>query len=207
MQELEPHSEALMQLRSMIDGMDIYLIDQILKGRLHMDHHILDAGCGGGRNLKWFLEHGHKISALDRDADCIERLSKEHPESRESFHVGDLSSMPYADGTFDYVISSAVLHFAQSVPHFWRLLEEHWRILRPGGTFFVRMASDIGIKHFCQPVSEGIYRIPDGSTRFLLTRSILLEWSNRFGFEWIERFKTTNVDDIRCMSTLVVRKR
>jgi len=41
-------------LKEAINGTDIYLLDQILKDRYETGDKILDAGCGKGRNLKWF---------------------------------------------------------------------------------------------------------------------------------------------------------
>ncbi|MFT7589654.1 MAG: tellurite methyltransferase, partial [Limisphaerales bacterium] len=67
-------------------GMDIYLIDQILKGRYSEGEKILDAGAGSGRNLNWFLANKFDLSACDQNPksrDLIQaRYLDVYPESK-----------------------------------------------------------------------------------------------------------------------------
>jgi ubiquinone/menaquinone biosynthesis C-methylase UbiE len=86
------------------------------------------------------------------------------------------------------------------------MLAEMVRVLKPGGSLFIRMTSDIGIEDKVKPSGNGVYIIPDGSKRFLLTRTLLADIPNKVPLSFIEPFKTVNVDDIRCMSTLVLQK-
>ncbi|MBK9569159.1 MAG: class I SAM-dependent methyltransferase [Chitinophagaceae bacterium] len=53
---------------------------------------------------------------------------------------------------------------------------------------------------------DHVYKIPDGSTRFLLTRPLLTSSMLQNNLSFLEPLKTVNVDDIRCMSTLVLQK-
>ena len=53
--------------------------------------------------------------------------------------------MSFADDIFDFVFSSAVLHFARDEGHRRDTVGEMWRVLRRGGVFFARLASGIGI--------------------------------------------------------------
>jgi tellurite methyltransferase len=80
------------------------------------------------------------------------------------------------------------------------------RVLKPGGSLFIRMTSDIGIENKVKVINDGVYLIPDGSTRFLLTKSLLASIFQQYPLSFIEPFKTVNVDDMRCMSTLVLQK-
>lgn len=80
------------------------------------------------------------------------------------------------------------------------------RILKPGGTIFIRMTSDIGIESKVVHIAEGVYLIPDGSNRFLLTRSLLTACMQQNKLSFLEPLKTVNVDDTRCMSTLLLQK-
>ena len=128
---------------------DIYLFDQILKGRIGPDMRVLDAGCGGGRNLIYLMRAGADVYGVDRDPRAIEHLvelaGQILPEdSTERFHRGELTDLPFADAHFDAVICSAVLHFADHEQHFDDMVAEMWRVLRPGGIFFARLASTIG---------------------------------------------------------------
>jgi len=185
---------------------DIYVIDQIMKGRYKATERILDAGCGNGRNLSWFLHAGAEIYGIDQDSVAIANIVHRFPDLDSRFYVGSLEAMPFEDDFFDHIISSAVLHFANGTEEFWQLFSEHLRILRADGTFFMRMASDIGIASKLSPSHDGVYKIPDGSERFLLTRDLLHRMLSRFDIRLIEPLKTTNVADLRCMSTLIFKK-
>jgi tellurite methyltransferase len=99
-----------------------------------------------------------------------------------------------------------VLHFAQSVEAFHKQIAELFRVLAPGVILFVRMTSDIGLPDTTEDQGNGRYLIPDGSVRFLLTRGLIEQIVDKFSWQLIEPVKTTVVDDVRCMTTLVFRK-
>ena len=46
---------------------DIYLFDQILRGRIARGMRVLDAGCGSGRNLVYLLREGYEVFGVDAD--------------------------------------------------------------------------------------------------------------------------------------------
>jgi tellurite methyltransferase len=185
---------------------DIYLIDQIMKGRFKVDDIILDAGCGTGRNLHWFLQNHFNIQGIDIHVDAIQELKGTYPYATAGFKVASLEETGFTDNFFDHIICSAVLHFANNTAQFNCMLAEMVRILKPGGTLFIRMTSDIGIEDKVEPVGNGVYIIPDGSTRFLLTRTLLAHCIKQYKFSFVEPLKTVNVDDVRCMSTLLLQK-
>ncbi len=188
--------------------MDIYLLDQIMKGRYQPRQKILDAGCGGGRNMKWFLQNDFEIYGVDSSQAAIIHL-KDVNQSLPSprLQVADLAKLPFEENYFDHVICSAVLHFANDIDHFKQMLAEMLRVLSSTGTLFIRMASDIGIEDKVKLISNGNYQIPDGSMRFLLTRPLLAECMSEFNLLFLEPLKTTNVNDQRCMSTLILQKK
>jgi ubiquinone/menaquinone biosynthesis C-methylase UbiE len=191
----------------LLGNTDIYLIDQILKGRYDQHDRILDAGCGHGRNMHWFLYSGMQIFGMDRDNSVIEDLKFRYPELGEArLQVSSVESIPFPDDYFDHVISSAVLHFAEGPDQFLAMWQEMVRVLKPGGSIFVRMASDIGIENRVEPMGNDVCLLPDGSMRFLLTKSWLKSLLDIFPLRFLEPFKTVNVDDLRCMSTLVLQK-
>lgn len=193
--------------RDILGNTDIYLIDQILKGRYARQDRILDAGCGHGRNMHWFLYSGMEIYGIDRDSYVIDELKALHPEiPGERLLSCPVESIPYPDDFFNHIISSAVLHFAEGPDQFLAMWQEMVRVLKPGGSLFVRMASDIGIENRVEPMGSGVYLIPDGSMRFLLTKTWLKTLLDIFPLSLLEPFKTVNVDDLRCMSTLVLQK-
>ena len=175
-----------------------------MKGRYRATDTILDAGCGYGRNLHWFLRSNIVIYGTDRDDGAIHDLRRRHPAIAARFHQAAVEKMPFENEQFDHIISSAVLHFARDTAHFRQMMTEMVRVLKPMGSLFIRMTSDIGIEGRVQLVGDGVYVIPDGSRRFLLTRALLAEVMLENGLSFLEPLKTVNVDDIRCMSTVVV---
>ena len=58
-------------LETQFGQIDIYLFDQLLRGRLTPSMRILDAGCGSGRNLVHLLRRGYEVFAVDLDVDSI----------------------------------------------------------------------------------------------------------------------------------------
>ena len=63
-----------MNLRESFGEIDIYLFDQLLKGRCDLYTSIFDAGCGNGRNLVYFLQQGFEVFAIDRSSKAIEKV-------------------------------------------------------------------------------------------------------------------------------------
>ena len=198
-------------LRENFGDIDIYLFDQIQKGRFSPWMKILDAGCGGGRNIVWLMRNGLDVFAIDRDEDAIgvvRQLAKRlAPElSLENFQMASLESIPFPDEMFDWVLCNAVLHFANDRGQFDRMLAEQWRVLKPGGMFFARLASSIGIEKLLVPPSNGRFLMPDGSERFIVDEQILRHATATVGGRFIEPIKTTNVENLRCMTTWVLVK-
>jgi tellurite methyltransferase len=196
----------LNSIEEIIGSTDIYLVDQIMKGRYKTNDSILDAGCGYGRNLHWFLRNDLGIYGVDQDVNAIHDLQLRHPAVAERFRVCAVEKIPFEEEVFSHVISSAVLHFARDTVHFRRMIAEMVRVLRPSGSLFIRMTSDIGIEDKVQLIGDGVYGIPDGSRRFLLTRTLLEDVMEKNRLFFLEPLKTVNVNDIRCMSTLVLSR-
>ena len=200
-----------MSLHEEFGDLDIYLFDQLLKGRLDASMSILDAGCGGGRNLVYFLRNGFSTFAVDADKRAIEQVRRLASDlacelAEENFLVAEIAELPFANQQFDVVISSAVLHFAKDEAHFNRMLDEMWRVLKPGGMFFARLASSIGIEDRIKQINGRWFLLPDGSKRFVVDEARLLKATKRLNGTWLEPLKTTNVQNLRCMTTWVLRK-
>jgi tellurite methyltransferase len=199
------------ELQEWFGAIDIYLFDQLFKGAFDDRRRVLDAGCGSGRNLPYFLQRGFDVFAADSDPaavavvrDLFARLAPGLPES--NVQTSPLEALPWADGSMHAVISSAVLHFANDERQFGAMVQEMWRVLAPGGLFFARLASSIGIDHLLG-ASSGRLRLPDGSDRFVVSEQMLLHWNARLSARSLEPLKTTNVQNQRCMTTWVIEKR
>jgi tellurite methyltransferase len=198
-------------LQEQFGPIDIYLFDQLLRGRIQPGMRILDAGCGGGRNLVYLLRHGFEIFAVDADAQAVNavrtlaaRLAPALPHA--NFVTAPLDRMPFADAFADLVISSAVLHFAQSDDQFEAMLRGMWRVLKPGGLFFCRLASSIGIENQIVKRSGRRFFLPDQSERYLVDEPLLVHWTKALGGQLADPIKTTVVQNQRAMTTWVVRK-
>ena len=200
-----------MDLKAWFGGIDIYLFDQLLKGRLVPPMRVLDAGCGNGRNLVYFLRGGFEVFAVDQDPKAVSQVRQMMAElmperSVENACVAEVEALPFDTAWFDAVISSAVLHFADDEAHFDRMIREMWRVLKPGGLFFARLASTIGLEDRVQALEGRRYRLPDGTERFLVDEAMLRHYGERLGGALLEPVKTTNVQNLRCMTTWCLGK-
>ncbi|MCB1023189.1 MAG: class I SAM-dependent methyltransferase [Acidobacteria bacterium] len=192
-------------------NIDIYLFDQIQKERFTPQMRILDAGCGGGRNIVYLMRIGCDVAAIDQSPEAVEQVRKMADDIApdlpdENFRTAAVEEIPFQDEDFDWVICNTVLHFAYDPDHFDVMLREMWRVLKPGGMFFSRLASSIGIEDLIIRNEDGRYKLPDGSTRFLVDQVFLLSKTEELGATLIEPIKTTNVQNLRAMTTWVLRK-
>jgi SAM-dependent methyltransferase len=199
------------ELHARFGEIDIYLFDQLLKGRFDTVRTVLDAGCGSGRNLVYFLRNGFEVYAADRDAGAVERvralaagLALGTPPER--ILCAPVEEMPFGDAAMDAVLSSAVLHFADDEEHFEAMLREMWRVLRPGGIFVARLASRIGVERWVEPLRGRRHRLPDGSERFLVDEHFLAAHAGHLGAVSLDPLKTTIVQELRAMTTWCLRK-
>ncbi len=199
-----------MTLQDQFGQIDIYVFDQILRGNIEPGMKVLDAGCGYGRNLVYLLRAGCEVFALDADPAGMEHVRALAGElaptlPAENFGTGAIEAMPWPDAFADVVLCNSVLHFARDEQHFLAMVEELWRVLRPGGLLFCRLGSRIGMEF--PHVREHIYQIGDGSEWFLVDEAALLDMTRQMDAILVDPLKTTLVQDYRCMTTWVVRKR
>jgi tellurite methyltransferase len=199
------------ELREQFGDIDIYLFDQILRGRIAPGMRIIDAGCGNGRNLAYLLRSGYDVAGCDRDHRAVEavralasRLAPDLPGG--NFRVEPIEAMSFPDACADVVLASAVLHFAADDAQFEAMVNELWRVLKPGGMLFARLASTIGIENRVVPLHGRVHRLPDGSDRYLVDEALLVTTTARLGGELLDPLKTTVVQDQRAMTTWVARK-
>ena len=198
-----------MTLQEQFGRIDIYVFDQLLRGNISRGMTVLDAGCGGGRNLVYLLREGFEVFGCDRSAESVQyvrdtaaELAPELPA--ENFQVAAIEEMPFPDECADVVICNSVLHFARDSEHFSAMLEELWRVLRPEGMLFCRLASTIGMEF--ERLWGNIFRVGDGQEWFLVDEAILMTLTSKLGGELVDPLKTTVVQNHRCMTTWVVRK-
>jgi SAM-dependent methyltransferase len=199
------------ELRRQFGEIDIYLFDQLLRGRITRGMRILDAGCGSARNLVYLLREGFDVWGVDESADAVEETralaaTLAPSIARDRFTVGAVEQLQHADASMDVVISSAVLHFARNDAHWTQMVDEMWRVLAPGGMLFSRLAITIGQEGKLKALGGRRYVMPDGSERFLVDEAMLMATSARMGGTLLDPLKTSVVQNLRSMATWVVRK-
>jgi tellurite methyltransferase len=198
------------ELLALFGEIDIYLFDQLLRGRFDRRPRVLDAGCGDGRNAIYFLQRGFRCFGIDRDPAAIARIRGRAAQLApdlppENFCAGEIDRLPWGDASMDAVVCSAVLHFSSDVAHFDRSIDEMWRVLAPDGMLFARLASNIGLEPLVGAAGQRV-RLPDGSIRFVVDEAMLLDRTQRLGGRLYDPLKTTNVQQQRCMTTWCVLK-
>ncbi len=199
-----------MTLLDQFGHIDIYLFDQLLRGRLVPGMRVLDAGCGSGRNLVYLFREDFDVSATDANADAVghvrqlaARLAPRLPAAQ--FRVEAVEACSFPPESFDAIISSAVLHFARDDAQFDAMVNTMWRVLKPGGMLFCRLASSIGLVG-ARPLGQNRFLLPDGSERYLVSAERLLVKTRELGGVLLDPLKTTVVQDQRSMTTWVLKK-
>jgi tellurite methyltransferase len=200
-----------MTLQEQFGEIDIYLFDQLLRGRIAPGMRVFDAGCGGGRNLVYLLRSNYEVCGNDADADAVARTRALAeflaPGGHHDFRVEPIEQTSFPDRHADVVLASAVLHFARDQRHFEAMLRQMWRVLKPGGLFFARLASTIGLEQQILGVGGGRQKLPDGSERYLVDADGIRSWTAELGGTLVDPIKTTLVDRQRAMTTWVARVR
>lgn len=192
-------------------NIDVYVFDQLLKGRIHKGQRILDVGCGGGRNIEYMIRRGFDVEGVDQSENAIAKvqsLAKSAAPSSDlsRFVQGEADHLPFPDSQFDVILSIAVLHFAQNKIQFEKMVLEMIRVLKPGGFFIARLASSVGIEDEVKHLGNGVYVLPDGSTRFLVNDAVLLDLTKGLSGTLLDPIKTTVIQGMRSMTTWVVQK-
>jgi tellurite methyltransferase len=200
-----------MNLQEQFGGIDVYLFDQLLKGRFEPRMRILDAGCGSGRNLVYFLREGFDVCGVDVSPEAIAHvrslaraLAPHLPE--DNFRREPVEKMSFGDESFDAVLSSAVLHFARDEEHWLAMMREMWRVLKPGGIFFARLASTAGVESYLEHFGGSRYRLPGGVEWLLSDERMLRETTDSLRGELLEPLKTVVVHGARAMSVWCLRR-
>jgi tellurite methyltransferase len=196
------------ELNDWIGNVDIYLLDQIMKNRFVSGSRILDAGCGKGRNLSYFLRQSFDLYGVDIRAENIAYVQKwaEPWMPADHFRVEPVERLSFPEHYFDAIICNAVLHFARDEAHFSEMVHQLWNRLKPGGFWFARLASNIGIEDLVQPIGDGRYRLPDGTDRFLVDVDRLEQMTKELGGSFVEPIKTVLVHQQRSMTNWVLVK-
>jgi release factor glutamine methyltransferase len=97
--------------------------------------HILDIGCGSGRDLKYFKEQGHTAIGIEISKP-LAQLAQEH--SQCFIHIQDFQNIPYPDKTFHGIwVCASLLHATKE--EFNNTWQEILRVTKPGAVIFLAL--------------------------------------------------------------------
>jgi len=99
--------------------------------------HILDVGCGNGRDLPPLLAAGCSCAAVDCSPEMIAAARRRLPADlapRCTLAVADAAQLPFANGVFDAVFASEVI---EHIPRWQQATVEMARVLSPGGRLVI----------------------------------------------------------------------
>jgi SAM-dependent methyltransferase len=116
---------------------------------LRGDERILDLGCGRGAVLLLAarrLTTGRAVGvdlwrSADQSGNCAEATRRnavaEGVADRVELHTADMTALPFADQSFDVVVSSLAIHNIRGRAGRQKAIDEAVRVLRPGGRLMI----------------------------------------------------------------------
>ena len=191
-------------LNEELGNSDIYLIDQILKNRFDPGGRILDAGCGEGRNMTWFIRNDFNIYGMDISPEAVRmaRLiarSNNRNFTTENILEASIEDNPFPDGFFDCILCINVLHSAKDKDHFFSMVLALNRILNDQGRILISMTSEFN--------DPGKKTIDVQVSRFKLNGEILDELGNIFQAGSIEPLRTLQIEGKESISYFWMSKK
>lgn len=196
-------------LNKYLGNIDLFLLDQILKGRFDSNMKILDAGCGEGRNLHYFLREGFDMYAVDKDQSALRMLQYlartfKIGREKERFLEASIQNLPFQAERFDAVLSISVLHFAESEEQFHQMIHELGRVLRSGGILLIGILTDIGSMQTAP--GNKTSDTPEDAHRFLLTQELYESILDSGMYIALENLKIHSESGVQSMAYLVLEK-
>ena len=200
----------MLSVQEQFGQIDIYVFDQILRGNIAPGMRVLDAGCGYGRNLVYLLREGCEIFALDADADGVEHVRQLSASLRTGLAGGELPGRVHrAHAISGRVCRCSDLQFSAPLCPRRAAFPGHvggaLASVEAGRDVVLPLGSRIGMDF--ERVRGNIFVVGDGSEWFLVDEEMLLELTEEMNGVLVDPLKTTIVQDYRCMTTWVLRKR
>ena len=102
------------------------------------DYTVLDLGCGGGRNIEYFLTKADKVYGIDHSEASVKMASEINKKSIKSCRcqilVGDVKNLPFEDESIDIVTAFETIYFWTKIE---KCFKEIYRALKKDGQFLI----------------------------------------------------------------------
>jgi len=119
------------------DSVVTFLFRNYPRNKAKNEVRILEVGSGAGNNLWFAAREGFQVTGIDGSPTAIEFCRKRFQEEnlKGNFVVGDFTSLPFEDDTFDIVIDRGSI-VCCSLDAGNRVISEVYCVLMKGGKFF-----------------------------------------------------------------------
>ena len=196
------------EINDYFGDIDLFLLDQVLKGSLGPPGNLLDVGFGSGRNMVYFLNAGWHIWGIDTDQSQVQLLRylfQQYPDQDPTrLTTGSVQSIPLTPASVDLVICSRVLHHLPSPDAVKSSCEEMHRVLKPDGVLYLSMNSTINFEsHLLNKEGGRVFR---NGTRGVFLTDLLLDQIVELGFSKIMPHRTVHFEDQHAETTLILKK-
>lgn len=163
-----------------------------LQSRLSPGLHLLDMGCGRGRNTLFLSQLGFNVYACDLSPVALE-IAKARTQQTDipvSFQAAELTHLPFANDSFAAIVCVHVLpyHFKANIIEGVR---ELWRVLQPKGWLYLDLLDCEDAEYGCgRRLEEHTFLDPDGVPIHFSSRQEINELSNGFELQHLRRVES-----------------
>jgi len=151
--------------------MESEVLEPVTDG-LELGDEMLELGPGPGAATRWLRHRVTQLVALELDPDAAAQLANELSGTNVTVQVGDSTSTPFSDSSFDSVGCFTMLHHLPTAQQQFRTICEAFRVLRPGGVF-------VGADSLA---SQGLHEFHEGDTYNPIDPARLLVFLQAAGF-------------------------
>jgi SAM-dependent methyltransferase len=128
---------------------------------------ILDAGCGTGYNITHYQNQGHSVFAFDIAEEALSGVKR---RGLDKVCRASATHIPYASDVFDLAMSFEVLD-ELSIDDAQLAMLEIYRVLKPGGTFFLRLPAFEWMRSTHDDDIQTVHRYNSSELREMLKRA------------------------------------
>lgn len=146
-------NHALCSTAEWAEFMESEVLEPVTAG-LDLGEEMLELGPGPGATTRWLRHRVKRVVAFELDPDAAARLASDLAGTNVEVEVGDATSSPFPEESFDSVGCFTMLHHVPTAQDQFRILCEAYRVLRPDG---VLVGAD-------SLASQGLHEFHEGDT-------------------------------------------